>query len=215
MRATVAQVDDRGSDSLVYRDGEQAARLILRVPGEHNVLNALAALAVLEHCGVPMAEAVVPLTTFSGAARRYQAVGVRAGVRVVDDYAHHPSEVAATLRAAQAGGHRRVVAVFQPHLFSRTRYLQRELGHALALADLVVVTDIFPSREEPQPGVTGKLVVDAFLTERPGGPVAYMPRLDDAVRYLKARVREGDLVLTLGAGDVSRVGERLLVALDA
>jgi UDP-N-acetylmuramate--alanine ligase len=214
LSADVVRVDDCGSDSVVRRDGEEAARLELRVPGEHNVLNALAALAVLERCGVPPAQAAPPLATFSGAGRRYQEIGRCNGVRVVDDYAHHPSELAATLRAARAGDYRRVVAVFQPHLFSRTRYLQREFGRALTLADLAVVTDIYPAREEPEPGVTGKLVVDAFLAERPAGPVAYMPRLPDAVRYLRDRVGDGDLVITLGAGDVFHVGEELLAGLN-
>jgi UDP-N-acetylmuramate--alanine ligase len=141
-------------------------------------------------------------------------MGTAAGVVVVDDYAHHPSELAATLKAARLGDHGRVVAVFQPHLFSRTRYLQHDFGRALALADEAVVTDIYPAREEPEPGVTGKLVVDAFLAERPGGPVAYMPRLPDVVRYLHGRVREGDLVITLGAGDVFHVGEQLLALLE-
>jgi UDP-N-acetylmuramate--alanine ligase len=215
LSAEIVRVDDRGSESIVRRHGEEVARLTLRVPGEHNVLNALAALAVLERCGVPPVQAAPPLATFSGAGRRYQEIGICGGVRIVDDYAHHPSEIAATLKAARAGGYRRVIAVFQPHLYSRTRYLQREFGRALTLADLAVVTDIYPAREEPEPGVTGKLVVDAFLSERPSGPVAYMPRLPDVVRYLRDRVGEGDLVVTLGAGDVFHVGEELLAELTA
>jgi len=215
LSAHILRVDDTGSESIVRRDGQDVAQLVLRVPGEHNVLNALAALAVLDRCGVPPEQAAPPLATFSGAGRRYQEIGRCRGVRVVDDYAHHPSELAATLRAARAGDYHRVVAVFQPHLFSRTRYLQREFGKALSLADMAVVTDVYPAREEPEPGVTGKLVVDAFLTERPSGPVAYMPRLPDVVRYLTDRVAEGDLVITLGAGDVFRVGEDLLSVLRA
>ena len=112
-----------------------------------------------------------------------------------------------------SGDHWRAIAVFQPHMFSRTRYLQREFGQALTLADEAIVTDIFPAREEPEPGVTGKLVVDAYLAERPGGPVVYLPRLGDVVVYLAPRVRTGDLVLTLGAGDVFRAGEQLLAKL--
>jgi len=155
-------------------------------------------------------QAVPHLAAFSGAARRYQELGRRDGVVVVDDYAHHPTEIAATLKAAKAGSHRRVIAVFQPHLFSRTRYLQREFGRALTLADEAIVTDVFAAREEPEPGVSGKLIVDAYLAARPGGPVWYLPHLGDVVGHLARSVRPGDLVLTIGAGDVFRAGERLL-----
>jgi len=213
LRAEVHEVDDRGSRFTVRDEAGAAVEVTLRVPGEHNVVNALAALAAARHAGVPLAAAAPPLATFSGAARRYQQVGRRGGVLVVDDYAHHPTEIEATLRAARRGGHRRVVAVFQPHLYSRTRHLQREFGRALTLADRAIVTDVFPAREEPEPGVSGKLVVDAYLAERPGGPVAYLPRLGDVVEHLAATVRPGDLVLTLGAGDVTRVGEQLLARL--
>ncbi len=214
LRADVEEVDDRGS-RFVVRDAEGAelARIGLRVPGEHNVLNALTALAVLRHAGVAPRDAAPHLLTFSGAARRFQLVGEHDGVRVVDDYAHHPTEIAATLTAAMKGGHERVIAVFQPHLYSRTRYLQREFGRALTLADEAIVTDIFPAREEPEPGVSGKLIVDAYLAERPGGPVAFLPRLPDVVARLAPRVRPGDLVLTLGAGDVFHAGEELLATL--
>lgn len=216
LQARVEHVDDRGSVFTVCdAAGAELGRVELKVPGEHNVLNALAALAVLRHCGLSPAEAAPHLLTFSGAARRYQLIGEHDGVMVVDDYAHHPTEIAATLRAAQQGGHHRVIAVFQPHLYSRTRYLQREFGRALTLADEAIVTEIFAAREEPEPGVSGKLIIDAYLLERPGGPVAFLPRLGDVVARLAPRVRPGDLVLTLGAGDVFRVGEELLRTLAA
>lgn len=213
LAADVGHADDRGSAFGVRRGGEPLGRVELRVPGEHNVLNALATLAVVAHAGVAFEEAVPHLATFSGAARRYQELGRHDGIVVVDDYAHHPTEIAATLKAAKAGSYRRVIAVFQPHLFSRTRYLQREFGRALALADEAIVTDIFAAREEPEPGVSGKLIVNAYLTERPGGPVWYLPHLGDVVGHLSRYVRPGDLVLTIGAGDVFRAGERLLEVL--
>ncbi len=213
LSANVGHVDDRGSEFVVSDGGEDLARVELRVPGEHNILNALAALAALRHAGVSPARAAPHLATFSGAARRFQEVGREGGVIVVDDYAHHPTEIRATLTAARQGGHRRVVAVFQPHLYSRTRYLQREFGQALTLADEAVVTDVFPAREEPEPGVTGKLIVDAYLGQRPGGPVVYVPRLADVAGYLAPRLRRGDLLVTLGAGDVYRAGEQVLAAL--
>ena len=214
LRATVEAVDDRGSRFTVREAaGAELASIELRVPGQHNVLNALTAIAVLRHAGVSPEDAAPHLLTFSGAARRYQHKGEHEGVVVIDDYAHHPTEIAATLTAAMNGGHRRVIAVFQPHLFSRTRYLQREFGRALTLADEAIVTEIFPSREEPEPGISGKLIVDAYLAERPGGPIAFLPRLSDVVASLAPRVRSGDLVLTLGAGDVFHAGEELLATL--
>jgi UDP-N-acetylmuramate--alanine ligase len=214
LQAEVLRVGDLGSEFVVRAGEAELARMKLRVPGEHNILNALTALAVLRHAGIEPAAAAPHLATFSGAARRFQELGRHDGVLVVDDYAHHPTEICATLTAARQGDHGRVIAVFQPHLFSRTRYLQREFGRALTLADQAVVTDIFPAREEPEPGVTGKLIVDAYLKARPGGPVAYMPRLGDVVRHLAPRVRDGDLVLMMGAGDVFRAGEMLLATLS-
>ena len=214
LRAEVDEVDDRGSRFTV-RDaaGAELARIELRVPGEHNILNAMTALAVLRHAGVSPEDAAPHLLTFSGAARRFQLIGEQDGVLVVDDYAHHPTEITATLTAAMKGDHERVIAVFQPHLFSRTRYLQREFGRALTLADEAIVTEIFPAREEPEPGVSGKLIVDAYLSVRPGGLVSFLPRLNDVVARLAPRVRPGDLVLTLGAGDVFHAGEQLLATL--
>lgn len=215
LTAAVQLVDDQGSRFAVIEDGRHLAEVALRVPGEHNVLNALAALAVLRHAGVTAEQAAPHLATFSGAARRFQELGRERGVIVVDDYAHHPTEIRATLTAAKSGDHRRVVAVFQPHLYSRTRYLQREFGAALTLADEAIVTDIFPAREEPEPGVTGKLIVESYLSQRPGGPVVYIPRLADVAGYLAPRLRAGDLLITLGAGDVYRTGEQVLAALRA
>jgi len=213
LSADVARADDRGSEFAVHDAGVEVARVALRVPGEHNVLNALTAMAALAHAGVSPAAAAPHLATFSGAARRFQEIGRHDGVVVIDDYAHHPTEIAATLKSAKAGTYDRVIAIFQPHLYSRTRYLQREFGRSLAIADEAIVTDIFAAREEPEPGVTGKLIVDAFLAERPGGPIWYLPRLGDVVKHLARHVRPGDLVLTLGAGDVSRAGEQLLATL--
>jgi len=182
----------------------------LAVPGEHNRRNAAAALAALELAGVPPDEAAPILARFGGAGRRFEDVGEAAGVRVVDDYAHHPSEVAATIAAARERTDGRIVVVFQPHLFSRTRHLAYDFGRALSAADAVCVTDVYPAREEPLPGVTGKLVVDAL---RPGLRAGWAPSLGDAVTLLRAWVRPGDLVLTLGAGDVDRAGRELLEAL--
>jgi UDP-N-acetylmuramate--alanine ligase len=183
----------------------------LAVPGEHNRRNAATALAALEHAGVTRERAEPVLAEFAGAGRRFELRGEAAGVRVFDDYGHHPREVAATLAAARArakGG--RVLVVFQPHLYSRTRHLAHELARSLAAADAVAVTSVYAAREEPVPGVEGSLVAQELAAERPGMPVAWTPELEDAVRFLARRARPGDLVLTIGAGDVERAGPLLL-----
>jgi UDP-N-acetylmuramate--alanine ligase len=182
----------------------------LRLPGEHNRRNAAAALAALELAGVPGKRAWPVLREFRGAGRRLEEHGVVGEVRVVDDYAHHPAEIEATLAAVHEQADGRVLVLFQPHLFSRTRHLARELAGALAAADVVAVADVYPAREEPLEGVTGKLVVDALVERRPGMPVAWMPRIEDGARFLASRARAGDVVLTIGAGDVDRAAGLVL-----
>ena len=176
----------------------------LRLSGEHNRRNAAAALAALELVGVAGDETWPVLREFRGAGRRLEERGVAGGVRVVDDYAHHPAEIAATLSAVREHVNGRVLALFQPHLFSRTRHLARELGTALAAADVVAVTDVYAARETPIEGITGKLVVNALTETRPGMPVAWTPAVEDGARFLAGRARSGDVVLTIGAGDVDR-----------
>ena len=185
--------------------------LALGVPGEHNRRNAAAALAALELAGVARKDAERVLPEFTGAGRRFERRGEARGVTVYDDYGHHPREIAATLAAARAAaGTGRVLVVFQPHLYSRTRHLAHELAGALTAADAVAVTSVYGAREEPMEGVEGRLVVEALVAERPGMPVAWAPELEDAVRFLSRRARPGDLVLTIGAGDVERAGPLLL-----
>lgn len=188
--------------------------LSLLVPGEHNQRNAAAALAALELAGVDRAAAAEALATFPGAGRRFETVGTTAGAQVVDDYAHHPTEVAATIAAARTLAPRRVVAVFQPHLFSRTAHLYREFGAALAAADVVALLDVYPARERAEdfPGVTGLLVAEAAADAAPGREVLWLRDHDTAVRVLVPRLREGDLVLTMGAGDITTLGPLLVAA---
>jgi UDP-N-acetylmuramate--alanine ligase len=184
----------------------------LRVPGEHNVLNALAALAAAEAAGVPVAEAAPALMGFGGAGRRFEARGLTAsGARVFDDYAHHPTEVRATLEAARTLGADRVVAVFQPHLYSRTQHLAKRFGSALAVADEAVVVDIYPARERAEdfPGVSGYLVAAAAAHASHGRPVWWIPSMDDAAELLASELRDGDVLLTLGAGNVDQLAARL------
>ena len=184
----------------------------LPVPGRHNVLNALAALAACREAGVPLPEAAAALAGFAGAGRRFEAHGITpSGARVYDDYAHHPTEVRATLEAARGLGARRLVACFQPHLYSRTAHLAREFGGALALADAVVVLDVYPARERAEdfPGVSGWLVATAAADAAGGRPVYWLPEIGQAERFLAGELADGDVLLTLGAGDVHRIAERL------
>jgi UDP-N-acetylmuramate--alanine ligase len=175
----------------------------LAVPGEHNRLNAACALAALELAGVGREEAAAALREFRGAGRRLEERGEAGGVRLLDDYGHHPAEIEATLAAAREladGG--RVLVLFQPHLYSRTLHLAGELAQALTGADVASITDVYPAREQPLEGVTGKIVVDRLCELRPGMPVAWTPAVAQGAAALAALARPGDLVVTIGAGDV-------------
>jgi UDP-N-acetylmuramate--alanine ligase len=187
----------------------------LRVPGAHNVLNALAALAACRAAGVPLAEAAPALAGFDGTGRRFEERGRTAGgAQVFDDYAHHPTEVRATLEAARTLDAERIVACFQPHLYSRTRELAAEFGRALAIADVAVVVDVYAARELAAdfPGVSGLLIAQATADAAPGREVWWLPSMDDAERMLRDRLGAGDVLLTLGAGDVDGLAGRLVEA---
>jgi UDP-N-acetylmuramate--alanine ligase len=190
--------------------GGDLGEIHLPVPGRHNVLNALAAVGVALSLRIGFEDIARALAGFGGVHRRFELLGTWRGAAVVDDYAHHPTEVAATLAAArQTYPNGRVLAVFQPHLFSRTLDQAEEFGKALAGADLAVVNDVYASRESPIPGVTGELVADA--ARRAGqANVQYVPRWQDAPPLLAEQVRAGDVVITLGAGDVNRLAKALI-----
>jgi UDP-N-acetylmuramate--alanine ligase len=193
----------------VWRDQPVA----LAVPGRHNALDAVAALEACRLAGASPAAAAAALADFSGAGRRFERLGATAsGAEVYDDYAHHPTEVRATLAAARTLAPRSVVVAFQPHLYSRTAALARDFGSALALADVVVVLDVYRARERPEdhPGVTGRLVAQAAADAASGRPVAWLPAIEDAEAYLRATLREGDLCLVVGAGNVDALGRRLV-----
>jgi UDP-N-acetylmuramate--alanine ligase len=205
-------------DTVVVRgeDVEIPTALELAVPGEHNRRNAACALAALAAAGVDERAARAALAEFRGVGRRLQPLGEAGAVRVYDDYGHHPTEVAATLAAARPliAGQGRLLVLFQPHLYSRTLHLARELGAALAAADSVCVTEIYPAREQPLPGVSGKLVVERLCEVRPGMPVSWAPRLDVAALLVAAQARPHDLLVTIGAGDVDRAGRLILERLS-
>ena len=201
-------VQARHADGTVTELG----RMRLRVPGRHNVLNALAAVAVSMEVGISFPRIAAALEEFSGAERRFQTRGEADGVLVVDDYGHHPTEIAAVLAAARAGIDRRIIAVFQPHRYSRTAQLLDEFGPAFRGADHVVLTEIYAAGEEPIPGITAEALA-ASLRRSASVPVDLVPRLDDVPAAVAALARPGDLVITLGAGSIGSIGERVLDAI--
>lgn len=213
LRAEEVRTSGVDTRFLVRERGRPLGEVRLGVPGTHNVRNALAAIGVALHLGVEFRRIAKGLASYRGVERRFETIGEAAGVMVVDDYAHHPTELEATLRAARAAfPTRRLVAVFQPHLYSRTRDFAREFGEALALADLAFVTDIYAARERPIEGVTGELLVQAAADA--GAEVRYLPRRAEVVDRLRPVLRSGDLCLTLGAGDLNLAARELVVALE-
>jgi UDP-N-acetylmuramate--alanine ligase len=191
---------------------EELGALRLQVPGRHNLLNALAAVSVGIEVGIPFAKVAGALAEFQGAERRFQKLGEEDGVLVVDDYGHHPTEIAAVIAAARAGIDRRVVVVFQPHRYSRTQQLLPEFGTALSGADEVVLTDIYPAGESPIPGITVEALATVVQASARGN-VHLVPAVDDLPDAVAGIVRPGDLVITLGAGSIGTAGERILEAI--
>jgi UDP-N-acetylmuramate--alanine ligase len=202
-----------GSRSTVVRrraSGEEVlGTLRLTVPGRHNLQNALATVAVGLELGVPFDLLAAGLAAFAGAERRFERKGAAAGVEVFDDYGHHPTEIAAVLRAARTGRTGRLIVAFQPHRYSRTRQLRNEFGEALALADAIVLTGIYAAGEDPVPGVTIEWLAEAVAAAAPGR-VDLVPDVDDVPAAVAGIVRAGDLVITMGAGSIGGCGDRIL-----
>jgi UDP-N-acetylmuramate--alanine ligase len=190
----------------------ELGKLHLNVPGRHNLLNALAAVAVGLEAGVGFARIASALGEFRGAERRFERRGEAGGVLVVDDYGHHPTEIAAVIAAARAGVDRRVVIVFQPHRYTRTRDLMDEFGHALAAADEVVLTDIYSAGEQPIAGITVDALAQA-VRRAATCPVHVVRALDDLPAAVASLAKAGDLVITLGAGSIGNVADRILDAI--
>lgn len=207
----IGQVEQgpRGTSAHVrLPDGRQVV-LRLAVPGMHNILNATAALGTVMALQGDVDAALVALAVFTGAGRRFERLGEVHGITFVDDYAHHPSELSATLSATrQAFPGRRLVAVFQPHLYSRTQVHGEAMGRALAAADLAIVADVYGARERPVAGVTGQVVAQSVALS--GGRSIFVPHRDDLEAAVAAEMRPGDVVLTLGAGDITGVGRSLV-----
>lgn len=208
--ATDVKVKPFGTTFNVYSKEKRLGQVSLNIPGIHNVYNALATIALGVTIGLRFSQISRVLSGFTGVRRRFQILGTSKNITLIDDYAHHPTEVRATLEAARQGEQKRLVCVFQPHRFSRTHFLAHQFGSAFRLADLVILTDVYAAGEEPLPGVSGKLLVDAILEDNPYQQVVYLPNKSNIKDFLIKNIKKGDLVLTAGAGDVGVVGEELL-----
>jgi UDP-N-acetylmuramate--alanine ligase len=193
----------------VLRDGKELGEIELQIPGDHNVQNAMAATAVGLELQIPFSKVKAGIEKFTGVFRRWEVKAELDGITVIDDYAHHPTEIRATLAGAKAGWRRRTVCVFQPHLYSRTRDFYDEFGRAFFNADVLIVTDVYPAREEPIQGVTGELIANA-AKEFGHKQVHYVPEKKDVPGYLMTITRPGDMVITMGAGDIWKFGEQFI-----
>ena len=190
----------------LYKQNQKCGKVTLNVPGKHNVLNSLAAAAIGFEMGLSAKTIIAGIGSYGGVRRRFEIKGIAGEVMVVDDYAHHPTEVSATLQAARDGWDRRIIAVFQPHLFSRTKSFYKEFAAAFMDSDVLIVTDIYPAREKPIKGVTGKLVFNAARSTGHKN-VHYIPDLEDLQAALDDIIQENDMVITIGAGTIWRYGQ--------
>jgi UDP-N-acetylmuramate--alanine ligase len=204
-----------GSSFGVVMDSVPTGTIELPIAGAHNAVNACAALAMALELGVSFVDAATALAGFGGVGRRFEQRGEVGGITFIDDYAHLPTEIAAAISAARDGGWGRVVAVFQPHRYSRTQSLWRDFADAFIGSDLLVLTDVYAAGEAPREGVTGKLLVDAVLDSHPRQRVAYVPDRAGLATFLAGQLRGGDVCLTLGAGDVTRVADEVIALLTA
>ena len=203
------KADASGTSFDVIHEGENLGTVKLNVPGRHNVLNAMACVVTGITLGQSVAQMAEGLTMFNGAKRRFQTKGKAQGVWVVDDYAHHPTEIATTLKAARQTQPKRLVCAFQPHRYSRTQLLQKEYGSCFRDADLLVLTDVYSAGEDPIPGIDGELLVKE-VAEQTGQRTVYIKDKKEIAAYLKSIAQEGDLIMTMGAGDIVKCGEELV-----
>lgn len=209
-RITAYEGDRNGSRFRVQRAGDELGTIELPVPGRHNASNAACAAAMALELGAQFEAVADALGGFGGVARRFQFRGELDGVTLVDDYAHIPGEIAAMVHAAREGGWKRVIVIFQPHRYTRTARLWRDFADAFTGADLVVLTDVYAANETPRPGVSGRLILGAVLDAHPSLPVVYLPRRVDVVQHALRLAQPGDVVLTLGAGDLTTVPDEWL-----
>lgn len=215
LRAEEVKLGDFSSKFKVIYKEEYLGEVFLRVPGMHNVYNSLASIGVALIAQINFSQIAKGLGAFKGVKRRFEILGSVEGVTVVDDYAHHPSEIAATLQAAKNGDWKRVIALFQPHRYSRTKFLAQDFDCCFEDSDIVLLTDVYGAGEEPIPGVTGKIIVNEVLRHNSGKHIAYLPRREEIINYLMPMLREGDLLLVMGAGDIFSVGQEIVFNLES
>lgn len=199
------------SFTVIYK-GEVLGDVALNIPGKHNVLNALATIAVCHHMGLSIEEIAEGFKVFSGTKRRFQTKFRNENVWIVDDYAHHPTEIQTTIKAAKQTNPKRLIVAFQPHRYSRTQLLQKEFGSCFVGADVLVLTDIYAASEDPIEGISGKTIVDE-VKKQTGVDAIYIEKLEDIAPWLKENIQAGDLIITMGAGNIYTVGENLAQSL--
>ena len=199
------------SFTVIYK-GEVLGDVALNIPGKHNVLNALATIAVCHHMGLSIEEIAEGFKVFSGTKRRFQTKFRNENVWIVDDYAHHPTEIQTTIKAAKQTNPKRLIVAFQPHRYSRTQLLQKEFGSCFVGADVLVLTDIYAASEDPIEGISGKTIVDE-VKKQTGVDAVYIEKLEDIAPWLKENIQAGDLIITMGAGNIYTVGENLAQSL--
>ncbi len=209
LRADNIVYSERSSTSDIIYNGNLIGKLNLNIPGLHNIRNALASVSVCLELGVDFETINQALSEFSGVYRRFEIKGEVNGITVVDDYAHHPTEIQATLQAARSSWNRRIICVFQPHTYSRTLSFYKDFGASFDDADILVITDVYPARETPIEGVNGKLIADA-ATQYGHKNVVYIPNKEDILNELKGILKEGDVVITMGAGDIWKIANELV-----
>jgi UDP-N-acetylmuramate--alanine ligase len=214
LRGTDIELHGQAAQFTATLRGERVGRFRVAMPGIHNVRNALVAIAIGLELGVPPTQIAHALEGFTGVERRFQILGEKAGITVIDDYGHHPTEIKATLAAAKDGSKRRLVVVFQPHRYTRTKDLVDEFAVAFNQADLLFLTDIYAAGEAPISGVTGERL--AHTIQGSGGPpLTYVPRKEELVEKVLPQLKRGDVVLTMGAGDIWKIGRALLERLGS
>jgi UDP-N-acetylmuramate--alanine ligase len=200
------EVNSFTSKFTIVKNGKKMGDILLNMPGDHNVMNALGACALTHQMGIDFKHIKAGLESFHGVERRFQLKGTKNGVQFVDDYAHHPSELEATLLAARSGwGSSRIIAVFQPHLYSRTKDFAKEFAAALQIADIAILTNIYPARELPIPGVSSELILNSGTAK-----IQLLPTIEDVYAFLSPKLQSDDLVITMGAGDIWKLHDLFL-----